>query len=385
MKALTIKVFLITFTIFFFSTSLAYAEEAKDIESSVFVAPEREDVNADDLEKLVDDLEKSSELKITFIAPSNPEPNARELIKEVMTDSEYDLGIVYLDDEVLVSQLPLELVEESSDNPPEQDTTETTEEDVTQTSDEEDESKKTAQLVDPDLQPYLDCATEKIKPDEDLDVKLTSLITDFAETCRKDQSKEVPSKDVNGAENIVYVLNQIDDGVYVGDTRKDIDEVGLEKVVGEIRTTSELRLIVVAPDNPQPSPTAFARRLHDLTKSPVLLFDKDDRAVSYVFEDKTEPRSAYINRFKRNQACATKAVWEHSDEVRATEVFADRLLNGCPFQPPAFFMVIAGIAIGCIGVLGVAVVKERDSRNQKKLKLIMPPEESDRVETKQLL
>ena len=328
------------------------AEEADEIvedvlEDGVYIAKDREQIQQLDL--IVEEVERiksEDELNIVVAYPIDPEPDLTDFTENLQTESQAQVSLVIPKDGNPVAYIQPELAE----------------------ADDEDS------IID-----NLECSLESIEELSDEVERLKTFSEQLRNGCPEEIEEAQEVQEFEG-ESISFVADEVgDDGVYIGKT-SELDEEAIIEAVREVRTNSELRLIVVAPDNPQPTAAAFARRLHDKTLASVLLLREDGRAVSYVPEDKTLPRDSEVNAIARNQACATSAAWEQKDEVRAVKVFADRLSNGCPFEPPTFLLAVVGSLLFLVGILGVIVVKEREQKAERQIKNIPPPQINDKVE-----
>ncbi|MEM9561554.1 MAG: hypothetical protein AAGA93_02985 [Actinomycetota bacterium] len=82
----------------------------------------------------------------------------------------------------------------------------------------------------------------------------------------------------------------VDDGVFVGFGRNDVDEATLVAAVADAQDRG-LDLVVVVPRDPQPSAKAFARRIQEKTEAEVaLVFPLDGPVEAYVLEDLSSAR-----------------------------------------------------------------------------------------------
>ncbi len=231
--------------------------------------------------------------------------------------------------------------------------------------------------ADVNLQLNLACALDSSVGVENFDDSIAVFVSELLSGCAEvvDQAETEEGKDRFGAEGLGFVIDEIaDDNTYVGSTREDINEAELIAAVEEVNTFTGLRLIVVAPDNPQPSASAFARRLQEETKAEVLLFPKGDRVVSSVTEDLSQPRDADINTRARNQACATRAAWSQETQANAVNAFGDRLADGCPFEPPTFLLLVLGGLALSLGAFGLVTLKENEIKVAKRNASLPAPE-----------
>lgn len=150
---------------------------------------------------------------------------------------------------------------------------------------------------------------------------------------------ETPGRVAEGVEN---------DGVFVGFQRTDIDEAALIAAVEDVRFDG-LRLIAVAPRDPQPSPAAFARRVQEETDADVaLVFPIDGQLEAYVIEDLNPGRVR-----------ATLAAREFADPARAVEAFAAEITSERESETPPIVGQLMNALVLMALVIGVVVAIEQ--------------------------
>lgn len=151
------------------------------------------------------------------------------------------------------------------------------------------------------------------------------------------------------AETPGEVLEEVTlDGVYIARTRDGFDEAALANVVREARARG-LILVVVAPDDPQPSATAFARRILEAADANVsIVFAEDNRVEAFVID---ELQSA---EFRALDAARSKA-----DPTVAVEAFVDELLAEPNRGLPPIVNQLLRLVVGLALLLTLAVVAEQ--------------------------
>lgn len=152
-------------------------------------------------------------------------------------------------------------------------------------------------------------------------------------------SAETPGLVAEGAE---------DDGVFVGFQRFDIDEESLVAAVEDARFDG-LRLVAVAPRDPQPDARAFARRVQEATEADAaLVFPPEGPLETFVIDDLSSARVR-----------ATEAARGFSDPARAVEAFAVELSdNSAPETPPIVRQLMNGLVLLAL-IVGVVVAIEQ--------------------------
>ena len=331
-------------------TGPASAQEAADVanelkENKVYISRERDELQAiEEISKVVENV-NSDDLNVVVAIPNDPEPVAQEFAENLAEETEAELVLVFEKGETVVSHLI--------------------------TSEDEEINTRLDKL-----RPSLECSAEAVSEIKNTIEIIEVFVNQLKNDCTTEEIVE-PDIDEFGAENISFVIDEVSaDGVYVGKTMTHIDEAELVETVRQIGT--DYKVIVIAPDNPQPSAAAFARRIGEQTNTPVLLFRKGDRAVSHLPTDEKVPKLVFE---KQNQGCATKAVWSEKNESKATEEFVNRLKNGCPFEIPTFILFVLMGLLLLVGIFGITIIKEREDKLNKKLSNIPPPLEIDRIDT----
>ncbi len=152
-----------------------------------------------------------------------------------------------------------------------------------------------------------------------------------------------------GAESPSAVAEELfDDGVFVGVGRDEIDELSLIAAVEDARFDG-LRLVVVAPDDPQPTAAAYARRIQEQTEA--------DAAI--VFPPEGEPQTYVIEDLSTTRIRATEAAREFSEPARAVEAFATELgTTSEAGTPPIVNQLMRALVLMAL-VIGVVVAIEQ--------------------------
>ncbi|MEM7338214.1 MAG: hypothetical protein AAF467_06180 [Actinomycetota bacterium] len=151
------------------------------------------------------------------------------------------------------------------------------------------------------------------------------------------------------AETPGEVLEEITlDGVYIARARDGFDEPALANTVREARARG-IRLVVVAPTDPQPSATAFARRVLEAADADVsIVFAEDGRVEAFVID---ELQSA---QFRAVDAARSKA-----DPTVAVEAFVDELLAEPDRGLPPIVNQLLRLVVVLALLLTLAVVAEQ--------------------------
>lgn len=133
------------------------------------------------------------------------------------------------------------------------------------------------------------------------------------------------------------------DGAYVAPERTDVAEADLVEQTNHARALG-LRLVVVVPNDPRPSPEAFARRILEATDSDVaLVFPPGGGLEASVADDLQSPNLRALS------AARSKA-----DPVLATEVYIDTVLAEPSRSVPAVVsrtilaVLILAVALGAV-------------------------------------
>ncbi|MGH1493842.1 MAG: hypothetical protein ACRBK7_31345 [Acidimicrobiales bacterium] len=174
------------------------------------------------------------------------------------------------------------------------------------------------------------------------------------------------------AESPIAVADELaDDGVFVGFGRRDVDEDALIAAVEDARFDG-LRLVAVAPVDPQPDAAAFARRIQEQTDADAaIVFPKEGPLETYVIEDLSSSRIR-----------ATAAAREFAEPARAVEAFATEIGSVREAGTPEIVDEIMRALVLMALVIGVVVVIEqivahfkrpdRKKSGQKKLESKLP-------------
>lgn len=158
-------------------------------------------------------------------------------------------------------------------------------------------------------------------------------------------SAESPTRVAEGLE---------DDGVFVGFGRTDVDEAALAAAVADARADN-LDLVVVVPRDPQPSASAFARRVQEQTEADVaMVFPEDGRLEVYVTEELSPDR-----------ARAIEAARVLDDPAMAVATFVEELRSVESAGRPAIIgqiiraLVICSLLIGAVVAIELAIDRVR--------------------------
>ncbi len=158
------------------------------------------------------------------------------------------------------------------------------------------------------------------------------------------------------AESPISVADELaDDGVFVAFLRRDVDEEALIAAVEDARFDG-LRLVAVVPNDPQPTPSAFARRIQEQTDADAaIVFPKEGPLETYVIEDLSSSRIR-----------ATEAAREFTEPSRAVEAFATELRSTREAGTPAIVNQIMRALVMMALVIGVVVVIEQSVAHFKR-------------------
>lgn len=158
-------------------------------------------------------------------------------------------------------------------------------------------------------------------------------------------SAESPSRVADGL---------VDDGVFVGFGRDDVDEADLAAAVADARGDG-LDLVVVVPRDPQPTAKAFARRVQEWTEADVaLVFPSDGPLEAYVIDELSSARPR-----------AMEAARILDDPARAVATFAEELDPDESSGRPAIVgqiiraLVICSLLIGAVVAIELAIGRVR--------------------------
>jgi hypothetical protein len=152
-----------------------------------------------------------------------------------------------------------------------------------------------------------------------------------------------------GAESPTMVAEEVAiDGVYVAPSRTDIDEEAMATTVQQARARG-LRLVVVAPVDPQPDATAFARRVQEAS----------DADAAIVFPTEGGFEAHVIDEFNAAHLRALDVARSKAAPVDAVEVFSDELLVEPSRSMPSVVSRLLGIVVLLAMALGLAVTVEQ--------------------------
>lgn len=151
-----------------------------------------------------------------------------------------------------------------------------------------------------------------------------------------------------------------DDGVYVAFLRRDIDEAALIAAVEDARFDG-LRLVAVAPTDPQPTASAFARRVQEQTDADAaIIFPSEGPLETYVIDDLSSSRIR-----------ATEAARQFTDPARAVQAFATELGSVRESETPEIVnevmraLVIMALVIGLIVFIEQTIAAVKKSNRKK--------------------
>lgn len=158
-----------------------------------------------------------------------------------------------------------------------------------------------------------------------------------------------------------------EDGVFVAPGRSEIDEAELEAVVQNLRFQA-LRVVVVAPNDPQPSSAAFARRIQEATDADIAIVfppESEDEEVEVRVE------AFVIDDLQENHYRALQEARGFSDPARSVEAFGKEIQAEREVERPAIIgqllWALALMGIGLIVIFGleraVAAAKSKSSTN----------------------
>jgi hypothetical protein len=159
-----------------------------------------------------------------------------------------------------------------------------------------------------------------------------------------------------GAETPDLVAEEVaDDGVYVASIRDDLDEEQLATAVQQARARG-LRLIVVAPFDPQPDPAAFARRVQEASDADAaLVFTAEGGVEAHVIDDL---ESAH---FRALAAARSKAAALDAVEVYTVELLAEPSRD----LPPIVNQIISIVVILALVLAGAVALEQVFRRTRR--------------------
>lgn len=144
------------------------------------------------------------------------------------------------------------------------------------------------------------------------------------------------------------------DGAYVAPERRDVDERPLIEQTNRARALG-LKLVVVVPNDPQPDPRSFARRILEASTADVAL----------VFPPGGGLEASVIDEYRIQNARALAAARSKSDPAAATESYAAELLAAPPRAVPSIVTRTMLAVVVLATVLGVSVVIEQAIRRTR--------------------
>lgn len=144
------------------------------------------------------------------------------------------------------------------------------------------------------------------------------------------------------------------DGVYVAPGRDDIDEEQLVSSLQEARARG-LRLVVTAPNDPQPTARAFARRV----------LEASDADASIVFPIEGPPEMEVIDEFESASFRALDAARSKATPEAAVDAFAEELLSE-PVRsvPPIVRQVVIVVVLLAVLLTGVVAIEQFSGRSK---------------------
>ncbi len=146
-----------------------------------------------------------------------------------------------------------------------------------------------------------------------------------------------------------------DDGVFIGVGRgNDVDEDALIRAVEDARSAG-LELVAVVPADPQPTASAFARRVQEAMEvDAALVFPPDGRLETFAIDDLSAAR-----------ARATARARDVSEPAQAVEAFAAELnSDGGTERAPIVGRIIAALLVFLLIVGGVVAVEQKIKRKR---------------------
>ena len=154
------------------------------------------------------------------------------------------------------------------------------------------------------------------------------------------------------------------DGVYVAPSRTEVD---VDELVASVQRAQALglRVVAVVPDDPRPTPAAFARRVQEATDA--------DAAVVFPPEGGLEVH--VIDEFESARFRAVAAARSKATPALAVDAFAAELLAAPSGSIPSIVSQLILGVLALAGVLVVAVVLEQLLRRM----LRRPPSRAGRA------
>ena len=142
-------------------------------------------------------------------------------------------------------------------------------------------------------------------------------------------------------ENPAAIAEEIQgDGVYIASTREDVSR---EPLVAEVLRARQnnLRLVIVIPENPEPTPQAYARRMQEATDA--------DAAIVFPSEGQMEAYS--VEELRINNGVSLDAARQENDYKMAVSVYAGKMVQN-PDRGVPFF--ILGLIVFVVVLVVVA-------------------------------
>ncbi len=155
-----------------------------------------------------------------------------------------------------------------------------------------------------------------------------------------------------GAESPIVVGGELAvDGVFVAPERPEVSESQLVESVKQARALG-LRLVVVVPNDPQPDPKAFARRI----------LEASDADVALVFPPDGGLEANVVDEFASVGLRALTAARSKSNPVVATDTFTQELLaEPSRSIPPVVSRTVLGVVVLAV-ILAAVVMLEQGLR-----------------------
>lgn len=143
------------------------------------------------------------------------------------------------------------------------------------------------------------------------------------------------------AESPIEVADELSiDGVYIAPGREEMDEEGLAASIQQARARG-LRLVVVAPIDPQPDAASFARRIQEASDA--------DAAIVFPAEGGLEAH--VIDEFESARLRALGTARSKASPVAAVEAFSEELLT----EPNRALPSIVGQIVAIVVLLALAL------------------------------
>lgn len=171
------------------------------------------------------------------------------------------------------------------------------------------------------------------------------------------------------AESPLMVADELGvDGVYVAPERTDVDELSIAESIREARARG-LRLVVVAPVDPQPSPEAFARRVLEASDADAaLVFPTEGGLEGHVID---ELESASLRALDAGRASSTPRA--------AVDAFTLELLTEPERSiPPIVGQLARWVLVLAILLAGAVAIEQLLRRMFPKKRIIAIDEDSSR-------